>query len=558
VNSALLAVLTYVGFIVAYHTYGRRLGRVLFGTRPDAEVPSRKYRDDVDFVPTKKEVLFGHHFTSIAGTGPIVGPAIGVIWGWVPALLWVFFGSIFLGAVHDFTTLMVSARSEGHSIGDLTRRVISRTSQLLFLLIIFFVLLVVVALFALIIGLLFTMYPESVIPIWVEIPIAVTLGVVVRRGANLKVASIIALVLLYVFVYVGTLAPVRIPESLGNPLMLWVLVLFAYGYVASVLPVQALLQPRDYINSHQLFAAGAALLLGLFLIHPPIAAPAVRLDVPNAPPLMPFLFIIVACGAISGFHSLVSSGTSVKQLASERDAPLVGYGSMLTEGALAVLVILACTAGVGGHSEWMARYADWSSLKGLGPKVGAFVDGGATFVAALGIPLAVAKTVLAVFVVSFAGTTIDTATRIQRLVVSELGSMMRIRSLENRFLATAVAVLTAMGLAFAKPGGKGALVLWPMFGAINQLLAGLALLVVTVYLARKGKPIIYTGLPMIFMIVMTFWAMIYNLRSFIASNNWLLTVMSVLILALEIWMVIEAVMVIRRLRAADRALAFGR
>ena len=274
-NSLVLCVIVYLGFIVAYRTYGRFLGNKIFELSKDAVTPALKINDGVDYAPTKKDILFGHHFTSIAGTGPIVGPAIGVIWGWVPALIWVFVGSIVMGAVHDFGALVVSIRNSGRSIGDVTGDIVSPTARLLFLLVIFFGLFIVLAIFGMIIGLLFAMYPSLVFPVWMEVPIAVALGYLVyKKNANATTLSIAAVVLLYFFVWVGVYFPIEMPGIIADsPLVTWIVILMVYAYVASVLPVRALLQPRDYINSHQLLVAMALLFIGLAIAHPKITAP---------------------------------------------------------------------------------------------------------------------------------------------------------------------------------------------------------------------------------------------------------------------------------------------
>lgn len=556
-NALVLCLLVYFGFIIAYFTYGKFLGSKLFNLSKKAITPAHELEDGVDFVPAKKEILFGHHFTSIAGTGPIVGPAIGVIWGWVPALIWVFVGSIVMGAVHDFGALVISARNQGKSIGDVTKDIVSPTSRLLFLLVIFFCLVIVVSIFAMIIGILFTMYPAAVFPVWMEIPIAIALGYLVyKKKMNALVLSIIALVLMYITVYIGTFIPIKIPGIItGSPLITWLLILLIYAYIASVLPVQTLLQPRDYINAHQLIVAMVLLFLGLVIVHPQISAPAFNSAPKGAPPIWPFLFITIACGAISGFHSLVSSGTSSKQLSNETHARFIGYGSMLVEGALAVIVIIACTAGLGNVQAWTARYADWTLASGLGAKLSAFVDGASTFLTGLGLGKAFAQTLLGVFIVSFAATTLDSATRIQRYIVTELARDLKIPVFTKRHAATGLVIVCALLLALVKPDGTGALVLWPLFGASNQLLAGLALMVITVYLYKKGKPIIFTAVPMVFMVIMTGWGMILNIKEFYNSANWLLLVINAIIIIFVVWMIIEVVNVTRQRRVStERAI----
>ncbi len=526
---------------------------------PDNLCPSLSLRDDKDFIPTKKEVLFGHHFTSIAGLGPIVGPAIAIIWGWVPAILWIFLGSIFMGAVHDFGALVLSLRSEGRSIGDMANDVINKRVRTLFLLIIFFALWIVIAIFALIIAILFKMYPQAVIPVWLEIPLAIIIGhLIYKKGLNATKLGVIAVSIMYATVIIGAYVPIEIPELFGmSSLVIWMLILFVYTYIASTLPVQTLLQPRDYINSHQLLIAMGLLGLGVIIAHPPIVAPAINRVDTGAPPIWPFIFVVIACGAISGFHSLVSSGTSSKQCREEGDSLFIGYGSMLVEATLAVLVIVAVAGGLGmgmtmedgttltGAAAFSTHYTSWTTASGLAAKLKAFITGSANLINSFGIPTKIAVTIMGVFLVSFAATTLDSAARIQRYVISELGKAYNMKLLTKRHPATMVAIGTALLLAFSNRSGKGALALWPLFGSVNQLLAGLALLVITIYLARKKIPIVFTVLPMFFMLIMTGWAMVLNLTDFFSKNNWSLLAIGSAIFLLEIWMVIESLIVLK-------------
>ena len=260
-NSFLLAVVAIAGYLLAYHTYGRFLAKKIFKLNNQHLMPSHELEDGVDFVPTKKHIIFGHHFTTIAGLGPIVGPAIGIIWGWLPAFIWVFFGSIFMGAVHDFSTLVISSRNKGQTLGELTGSIISPNTRYAFQFIMQLLLFVVISVFAMIVGLLFEMYPEAVIPVWMQIPIAVWLGWQIRRGKNDLVWSIIAVILMYITIIIGAWVPVNFtrvfshwftePEQAKNmAIATWVFVLLVYVFFASTLPVQKLLQPRDYINSH--------------------------------------------------------------------------------------------------------------------------------------------------------------------------------------------------------------------------------------------------------------------------------------------------------------------
>lgn len=614
-STLIIAVLSFVGFIAAYHTYGKWLARKIFGLDPEQKVPSQELRDDVDYVPTKKEVIFGHHFTSIAGTGPIVGPAIAVFWGWLPALLWVVLGSIFIGAVHDFGALVVSLRNRGQTVGDIAGRMITPRAKLLFLIILFMALAVVLAIFGLVIAIIFALYPESVLSVWIEIPLAVGIGIwIYRRGGNILIPSIVALGIMYLGMGVGAyLFPIDLSAWLGIPLLgqtfmnavvIWTLILFVYCFIASVLPVWTLLQPRDFINSHELVLALVLLVLGLAVAGVTggadlfSSAPVVAPDIPpDAPPIWPFLFITIACGAISGFHCMVSSGTSSKQVASEKDAQYVGYGAMLLEGSLAVIVIIACCAGIGMglfqrsgtganysfqpvlnaetgqqvmHREaWRSRYATtrtvtnangettvegtWHSHT-LAQKVGAFIDGSANFLSSLGIPLKMSIAIMAVLVASFAATTLDTATRLQRYVIQELAQTAKIKPLTNRYVATALA-LAVGGAVALMPGpkgpGSGGLILWPLFGAVNQLLAGLAFMVIVFYLLRRNRPIWFAVLPMVAMLVMPAWAMLwqmFNPNGWWANGKYLLFGFGLAVEALQVWMITEGLLIWKKAR----------
>ncbi len=554
-------VLTFAGYLVMYNLYGRFIGNKIFKLTAEVTPPSVELEDGVDYVPTKKEVIFGHHFTSIAGTGPIVGPAVAIIWGWVPALTWVFVGSIFMGAVHDFGALIISMRNQGKSIADYTAKYVNSRTRFFFFLIVFLELWIVIAIFGLVIAVVFAMYPASVFPVWFEVAIALYLGhAIYKQGKSIMTWSIIAVILMYVTVYIGVFIPIKMPAVAGIPSTgIWTIILLIYAFIASTLPVTTLLQPRDFINSHQLLIAMALLVLGVLFSafggNLQIVAPAVQTTPAQAPPMWPFLFITIACGAISGFHSLVSSGTSAKQVRDETDSLFVGYGSMLMEGSLSTLVIIAVSAGIGmgyvtksgetltGVAAWTTHYSSWAAAAGLGSKVGAFVNGSANMIASTGLPNTVAVVVMGVFVASFAGTTLDTATRIQRYIVSELFTTFKMNFLTEKYIATLVAVGTALALAFATgAGGKGALKLWPLFGAVNQTLAGLALIIITVYLKTKGGvKWLVSGIPAVLMMFMTVWALVLNQTKFGTQHNALLQTVNAIILVLAVWIVVEGI-----------------
>ena len=585
----LIALGSFILYIVAYNTYGKFLGKKIFQLDAKNEVPSITQRDGIDYVPTKRNIIFGHHFTSIAGTGPIVGPALAVIWGWLPALLWVIFGSILIGAVHDFGSLIISIRNRGQTVGDVAGRVLAPRARLLFLSILFMALTIVLAIFGLVIASVFRMYPSAIFPCIIQIPIAITIGVLInKRGSNMLLPCILALLAMYLSVYFGNSGLLNSFNLLLSEwsIIIWVIVLLIYCYIASVLPVWTLLQPRDFINSLQLLSSIGLVMLGLIVAgifggQPTtsdartsleIIAPVARVgqnSPEGAPWIFPFLFITIACGAISGFHCLVSSGTTSKQISSEKDAQFIGFGSMLTEGFLAVLVILACVAGLGlgtefngktlvGQDAYMARYESWGGAKGLGAKIGAFVDGAANFLKSLGLSSEFAIALMGVFVASFAATTLDTACRLQRYVIQELASTMGTKKnpfkmFQNKHAATILAVVLAFSVAATPaPGadwsiqnaGKGGLNLWPLFGATNQLLAGLAFLVILFWMRRRKISLWFILIPAVFMLLLPGMAMSIELfkdGGWIDKKNYLLVTFGIATLALELWMIIEAI-----------------
>jgi len=554
-NSALIALMVLAAYLLAYRFYARFLGSKVLRLDPERTTPAHLLQDDVDFVPTNRYVLFGHHFASIAGAAPIVGPAIAVIYGWLPGLLWVVFGTIFIGAVHDFSSIVVSLRHRGRSIGDLTEDLIGRRARNLFLILIFFGLSLVIAVFAIVIGVLFRQHPQAVFPTFFLILVAMVIGALVfKTGFGLGRATIVGVLLMGAGIGFGASHPM----GGGISLNLWIVILLSYAFVASVLPVWALLQPRDYLNSFALYFGLGAMYLGLFLVHPKIVAPTVQLHPAGAPPIFPFLFILIACGAISGFHSLVASGTTVKQIDRESDAPFIGYGAMLAEGSLSTMAVLACTAGIGSATLWHQRYASWGAMNSLSHKLSAFVDGAGGFVSALGFSLDVSKTLVVVIVVSFAMTTLDTCARMLRLIVSEIGENAGISALQNRYLASAVAVLSGLALARIPVGNvSSGMALWPIFGVTNQIIAALALLTVSVYLFRKGRPTLYTMVPMVFMLAVSMSGMFLKISAYWQDRNFLLLGVGSTILLLEVWLVLESLIVFREQRNGRKVLRAG-
>ena len=564
----LVLIISFTFLWFMYQTYGRYIATKLFNIDPQAVVPSHAQYDGKDFVPSSKHMMFGHHFTSIAGTGPIVGPAIGIIWGWLPACLWIVFGSVFMGAVHDFGALIISMRHQGRSLSDIAGDLVTPRVRVCFFVIVLLALWIVIAIFGLIIALIFARFPSSVLAVWLEIPLAIGFGFWMKKAQlPLWLKTLISVVVLYVCVYLGVLIPIELPSIAGIPATgVWTLILLIYAFIASVLPVSLLLQPRDYLNAWQLYVALGLVMISIivcaFVGDLSFSAPIVNLSPEGAPRLWPFLFITIACGAISGFHCLICSGTSAKQINSEADAQYVGYGSMLMEAGLALIIIIAVGAGLGlaydsggqllvGFQAFQEHYGSWNASAGLGSKLTAVVVGCSNMMLRIGVPVDIGAAIIGVLIASFAGTTLDSATRVQRYIVSECGSVMDISWIKNKYGATALSVISAALLAFSSGmSGKGALGLWPLFGAVNQLLGGLALLVITSYLLkRKAYSSLITGVPCILVLMMTLWATLSNQRLFWQQEKWLLLGVNSIIIGLAVFICIETGAIISQMIA---------
>lgn len=551
-NSVLLAAVGLVVFFLGYRYYSRFISEKIFRLDPEFRTPAHEFEDGVDFVPTKRIVLWGHHFAAVAGAAPIVGPAIAVIWGWLPAFLWVVLGTVFFAGVHDAGALWASVRNRAQSVGALTEHIVSKRARSLFMVVIFLLLLMVNAAFGIVIADLFIEVPSSVLSAWAAIAVAVAIGYLFyRRGVPLGWLTVAGLIILYACVFLGDYVQITLPERVFGlaPAAQWVVILFAYAAVASILPVWLLLQPRDYINGFQLFVALGIVYLAVAIAHPTVVAPAINLEVPeNTPSLIPLLFVVIACGAISGFHGLVSSGTTSKQLDKETHGRFVGYLGAVGEGTLALAAILACTAGFASVEEWRGAYSSFSA-----GGTAMFVEGGARIINnGLGLPISLGQTLLAVMAVLFAATTMDAGVRLQRYIIQEWGTIYNIPALSGRTISTLIAVGSCLVLAFSAGGasGRGGLVIWPLFGTTNQLLAGLTLLVITVSLMKLGRPVIYTLAPLTFLLAMTGVALLVQLADFWKMGNYMLVFMDLLILVATVWVALEAISALRQARRA--------
>jgi carbon starvation protein len=544
--NAIVLMLVGLGVMsLGYVFYSKFIAEKIYRLDPDFVTPAHALRDGVDYVPTNRFVLWGHHFTSVAGAAPIVGPAIAVIWGWGPAFVWVVLGTVFFAGVHDFGALWASVRNKGKSIGMLSGSFIGRRGRNLFLVVIFLLLLMVNAAFAVVIANLLVSTPTSVIPTWGAIVVALVIGqLIYRYRVGLLWPSIGGVLVLYALILVGNQLPLALPETiLGlSAKSFWIVLLFTYAGIASLLPVWVLLQPRDYINGLQLFIGLGVLYAAVLVSSPTLVAPAFNDAVPaGTPSLVPLLFVTIACGAISGFHGLVSSGTTSKQLDKETDARFVGYFGAMGEGMLSLAAIICCTEGFATLVDWQAVYASF----GAGG-VAAFVSGGdALLVNGLGIPEQLGATMLATMAILFAATTMDTGLRLQRFVVQEAGEIAGFRI--GTFAGTAVALVVCMALAFgAGADGSGGMVIWPLFGTTNQLLAALTLSIISVILIKQGRNPWFTLVPLGFLLAMSLYALVVQLVSFYESRNWLLLAMDVVILVAALWVTLEAFIAMRK------------
>jgi len=568
--SSLVAAISLILFAVGYRYYSKFLAEKIYQLNPDYMTPAHRFKDGVDYVPANKFVLLGHHFTSIAGAAPIVGPAIAVYWGWLPAMLWVVFGTIFAAGVHDFGTMVLSIRNKGQSVGTLADKLIGHRAKLLFLFIILILVLMVNAVFAWVISSLFINFPATVLSIFIQIPLAIWIGFrAYRKTGSMVLPSVIVLVVMYATAIVASYVPVLqidLVSYFGGEtasawlglsatewaFLTWIIILMTYVYFASTLPVWMLLQPRDLINAYQLLLGLGILYLALFITSPEITAPATN---PNTGDVswFPLLFITIACGAISGFHGLVSSGTTAKQLDKETDARFVGYLGAIGEGMLALITIVAIVTYFNTTGEFLDVYHSFESAGANGLAI--FVEGAAFLATGLLIPLQAAETIIAVIVISFAATTLDTSVRLMRYIINELGQEYELPTLKKLHPSTAIAVAASAALVLLPEGprglGSGGYLLWPLFGTSNQLLAGISLLLVTIWLKRNGRSIIYTLIPMLFVLFMTLWAMaeqvIFQWSGMgEADANLLLFSFGAVILGFTIWIFLEAIVLFRK------------
>ena len=561
-NSLFLAIGGLLFFGFGYKYYASFIAKKIYSLDEfTGAVPSKEFEDGIDFVPTPKGILLGHHFTSIAGAAPIIGPCIAAYWGWLPAFLWIVFGAIFIGGIHDFGSLVISVKEKGNTIADITGIIINEKVKAIFLFFVMMLSWLVMAVFSMAIAGLFVSMPTAVLPINIEIVISIFFGFLLYKKNNKPfIISVAGLILLYLFVYVGSYIPLSFGSygiDKSSQITIWILLLFIYSAIASLLPVWLLLQPRDYLNSHQLMVGLFLIYAGIFIAQPSIEAPMIRSSENGGPSIFPLLFVTVACGAISGFHGLIASGTTSKQISDIKHTKLIGYGSMLGEGTLALASTIAAVAGISlvkncslpsiGYVEnlsWDIYYDNWAHA--ATNKATAFVLGGGALIESLGISAILSQTITAVLVISFAATTLDTATRVQRFIITEVGKSAKIEVLSNRYFSTILAILPALLLTLGNivdpiSGQKIKLgwALWPIFGASNQMLASLILMLLSIYFWKKNKPIYPLFIPFVFITITTFTSLLFNANLFIQHGNYFLLAVEIVLIFFLFWVLFE-------------------
>ena len=511
-------------YFVGYRFYAGKLDSELI--QPDASqvTPAVKQNDGVDFVPSKPLVLFGHNFASIAGAGPVIGPIIAMHhFGWAITLVWILIGNVFIGAVHDYLTLMVSVRNRGSSIADIAESTMGFRAKAIFAIFLVLAMLLVIAVFGVVAAKTLIAQPEMVFPTFAIIPVSMVLGwCIYKKSYNLQLVSLIAVLTIILNIYIGFQIPVPLPEMgvMGfSPLIFWFIVLMIYAGVASILPVQTLLQPRDYLSTYILIGSMALAILGLIWVGPELNTPPFRGAMSEVQgPIWPMLFVLVACGAVSGFHSLVAGGTTSKQLASEMQGKSISYGGMLTEGVVAVVTVLL----VGGGLYWVAPQGSSIDMSQLGFRetlqsggwILAFGNGFGNIVHQMlpFLSFTFASMIAVLALNTFVLTTLDTAVRITRFLIQEsLGE--KVSAFKNKYVVT-VTVIIAAYLIGATDGWQK---IWPIFGATNQLIAAVALFVVATWLMAVKKPTHYVLYPAIFMVITTIGALAWQAYSFLTA-----------------------------------------
>jgi carbon starvation protein len=523
-NSSFLIIAGLIAFVLAYRFYARKIAKVI-GIDNSKPTPAHTMADGVDYCPARMPVLLGHHFSSIAGAAPIIGPIVAAAYGWGPVFIWIVIGSIFLGGVHDMSSIIASIRHSGRSIGEVIENHLGRSGKVLFLIFCLATLILIIAVFMAVVAKTFVATPSTATSSFLYLLLAIIFSLLINKlGFSFKKTTVVFVPILFFCVWLGVQFPFTIPASgfsvpginiTLSPNNFWICVLLIYIFVASVTPVWILLQPRDFLSSFLLYALIGAGVFGIIFVHPEIKVPAfTEFNVGKIGMLFPMLFVTVACGAISGFHSIVASGTTAKQLNQEKDAVPIGYGAMLIEGLLAIIALITAVK--------LAKPEYLQMLKAKGP-IDVFAHGIGSCLTAIHIPHKLGHTFATLAVSAFALTTLDTGTRLCRFCLQELftfkkktGEVEKRKTSIDRYSATLICVILGGALALSGEWKT----MWPVFGSANQLLAAVALLAISMWLYHTGRNIWYTVIPMIFMFVVTLSALVVSFsKNFHAAKS---------------------------------------
>ncbi len=553
----ILVLVTFVGYLVTYLTHGNTLTQKVFGLSGEGNVPSRENCDEEDYIPQKKHLLFSHQFVAMVGPGVVLGPAIAVIWGWMPAIIWVFVGSIFIGAIQNFGALVVSMKEGGRSFTEIVGIFFGRRAKVFFFSFVSIFLLILIALLFVFISIVFEMFPESVPAMGFQFFVALGLGWLVKKWPQYLCLGLSgAFVVTALTIYFGQDIPIVLP-TLGEvpPLITWISILMLSSFLVGGMPVHRFTIPRDALHSIVIFSGIALIFAGvLFCVFTGkfvVYAQPLNLVPQGAPSIIPFLFVTLTCGAVTGFQALLASSTSSKMITKEFDAFSIGYGTMLLEAVLATIVIISVLGGLAmsyqsdsgitlsGVAAWDYHYASWLNADTLGAKIDALILSVSNILSMLGIPRVASMTLIAVMILSFAWSALNAAIRIQSLTMKEMfskSSLPLLSVLGNKHIATAAVIMIAGILTFAfEVSETGDVTLWPLVGLGNIMLSGLVLLIITHYLKNKAKrPYLTVIIPCVFMLTMAVWCLTVSEVSFIGEENWLLAILNGAMLALGI------------------------
>lgn len=536
-NSVYILVFSALWLIVAYFWYGKRtLQRKLVEPLDQNPCPSHAMEDGLDFSPANRMVLFGHHFSSIAGAGPIVGPIVAVtFFGWGPAVIWLLVAGVFIGAIHDYLSLIISVRHCGVSIPDTAKEFVSNKARILFLVFVWLTIILVIAVFGNLAAKSLITKAELVIPTFMAMLLAIVFGIFNKKEIlPLWANTIFAISGLIFFIWLGFQYPITLPYDPQTSYIVWFTILMIYGFVASVTPVWILLQPRDYISSWVLIIGVLLSFIGIFIVHPDMNAPLFTGFVsPEQGPMIPFLFIIIACGAVSGFHSLIASGTSSKQINKESDALFIGFGAMLVETIIGIVAVIIA----GGAIMWGSEPGQLQELFKNSGALAIYGDGFGkltSFIFTPEVGSVIGVTIINIFIM----TTLDTTVRLARFLTNEMIGGYLPRPMKNKFFYTIIPIIPAFVLGITDSWS----LIWPVFGAANQLVAALVFIILTSYLYAKGKPVKYTLWATVFMLVMTITALFWLAwKFFFETPNFFLGSVSAVLIVLALMMAVEGI-----------------